>query len=227
MMSVSDEQRILKNLRRSVETWDFALMEKSVDQALKAGIPAQTIMAEGLGKGMEHVGELFDKAKIYLPQVVAASRTVQGALERIEPLLERDDGFYNGVIVMGSVQGDIHEIGKAVCCAMLRGAGYRVIDLGADVSPAKFIEAAKEHSADVVGASALMTTTLPMQERIVKAASEDGSGVLMIFGGAPCSQEWVDRIGGDGYSASGSEIVALVNRLLDKKRGQNRSFWFY
>ncbi len=123
-MSVSSEQRILTNLRRSVETWDFALMEKSVDEALKAGIPAETIMTEGLGKGMEHVGELFDKAKIYLPQVVAASRTVQGALEKIEPLLEREDGVYNGVIVMGSVQGDIHEIGKAVCCAMLRGAGY-------------------------------------------------------------------------------------------------------
>ncbi|MBO4763766.1 MAG: cobalamin-dependent protein [Candidatus Methanomethylophilaceae archaeon] len=225
-MSVSGEQRILRNLRKSVETWNFQLMEKSVDEALKAGIPAQTIMTEGLGKGMESIGELFDKAKIYLPQVVAASRTVEGALKRIEPLLDNDGGAYNGTIVMGSVQGDIHEIGKAVCCAMLRGAGYKVVDLGADVSPDRFLEAAKENSADIVGGSALMTTTLPMQQRMVKAASDSGSGVMMIFGGAPCSQEWVDRIGGDGYSASGAEIVALVDGLMERRRGIVRRFDF-
>ncbi len=225
-MSVSGEQRILRNLRKSVETWNFQLMEKSVDEALKAGIPAQTIMTDGLGKGMESIGELFDQAKIYLPQVVAASRTVEGALKRIEPLLDNDDGVYNGTIVMGSVQGDIHEIGKAVCCAMLRGAGYKVVDLGADVSPDRFLEAAKEHSADIVGGSALMTTTLPMQQRMVKAASDSGSGVMMIFGGAPCSQEWVDKIGGDGYSASGAEIVALVDGLMERRRGTVRRFHF-
>jgi methanogenic corrinoid protein MtbC1 len=209
--------RILGNLRRSVETWDFALMEKSVDQAMKAGIPVEEIMEEGLGKGMESISRLFDNAKIYLPQVMAASRTVEGALKKLEPILDSDKAMYRGTIVMGSVEGDIHEIGKNVCCAMLRGAGYKVIDLGPDVSPDDFLKAAKENSADVLAASALMTTTLQMQRRIVQAATEEGSTVMMIFGGAPCSKEWVEKIGGDGYSASGTEIVSLVNGLMSRK----------
>lgn len=209
--------RILGNLKRSVETWDFALMEKSVDQAMKAGIPAEEIMEEGLGKGMESISKLFDNAKIYLPQVMAASRTVEGALKKLEPILNSDTTMYRGTIVMGSVEGDIHEIGKNVCCAMLRGAGYKVIDLGPDVSPEDFIKAAEENSADIVAGSALMTTTLKMQQRMVKAANEEGSTVMMIFGGAPCSKEWVEKIGGDGYSASGTEIVTLVNSLMSRK----------
>ena len=209
--------RILGNLKRSVETWDFALMEKSVDQAMKAGIPAEEIMEEGLGKGMESISKLFDNAKIYLPQVMAASRTVEGALKKLEPILNSDTTMYRGTIVMGSVEGDIHEIGKNVCCAMLRGAGYKVIDLGPDVSPEDFIKAAEENSADIVAGSALMTTTLKMQQRMFKAANEEGSTVMMIFGGAPCSKEWVEKIGGDGYSASGTEIVTLVNSLMSRK----------
>lgn len=209
--------RILGNLKRSVETWDFALMEKSVDQAMKAGIPAEEIMEEGLGKGMESISKLFDNAKIYLPQVMAASRTVEGALKKLEPILNSDTTIYRGTIVMGSVEGDIHEIGKNVCCAMLRGAGYKVIDLGPDVSPEDFMKAAEENSADIVAGSALMTTTLKMQQRMVKAANEEGSTVMMIFGGAPCSKEWVEKIGGDGYSASGTEIVTLVNSLMSRK----------
>jgi methanogenic corrinoid protein MtbC1 len=209
--------RILGNLKRSVETWDFALMEKSVDQAMKAGIPAEEIMEEGLGKGMESISKLFDNAKIYLPQVMAASRTVEGALKKLEPILNSDTTMYRGTIVMGSVEGDIHEIGKNVCCAMLRGAGYKVIDLGPDVSPEDFMKAAEESSADIVAGSALMTTTLKMQQRMVKAANEEGSTVMMIFGGAPCSKEWVEKIGGDGYSASGTEIVTLVNSLMSRK----------
>ncbi len=214
--------RILANLRRSVETWDFALMEKSVDQAMKAGIPANEIMEEGLGKGMESISKLFDNAKIYLPQVMAASRTVEGALKKLEPILDSDTDMYRGTIVMGSVEGDIHEIGKNVCCAMLRGAGYKVIDLGPDVSPDDFLKAAEENSADIVAASALMTTTLRMQERMVKIAAEDQCSVMMIFGGAPCSKEWVEKIGGDGYSASGTEIVTLVNSLMSRKSEEKR-----
>ena len=213
----TSKARILGNLKKSVETWDFALMEKSVDQAMKAGIPAEEIIEEGLGKGMESISRLFDNAKIYLPQVMAASRTVEGAMKKLEPILSSDAAVYRGTIIMGSVEGDIHEIGKNVCCAMLRGAGYKVIDLGSDVSPDDFLNAAEENSADVIGASALMTTTLQMQKRLVQTANERQSTVMMIFGGAPCSKEWVEKIGGDGYSASGTEIVTLVNSLMSRK----------
>ncbi len=213
------EQRILKNLCKSVETSDFRLMERSVDQALEAGIPFEVIMSQGLGKGMESIGKLFDSAKIYLPQVVAASKTVESAIKKLEPAIGSGDKTHRGTIVMGSVEGDIHEIGKNVCCAMLRGAGYRVIDLGPDVSPDDFLKAAKEYSADIIGGSALMTTTLKMQKSMVQTAIEEKSPVMMIFGGAPCSKEWVDKIGGDGYSASGSEIVDLVDRLMLRRTG--------
>ena len=211
---MSENNPILQDLRRSVETWDYDLMERSVKEALSQGISPEVIVSQGLAKGMEIVSDRFNEAKIFLPQVLAASKTMEGALELLEPEMACSDNIYRGTIVMGSVKGDIHEIGKNVCCAMLRGAGYNVIDLGPDVSPERFVEAAKKHSADVVGGSALMTTTLVMQKYIVKALKEDKSAVLMIFGGAPCSREWVEEIGGDGYSASGSEIVALVNRLL-------------
>ncbi|MDO5854079.1 MAG: cobalamin-dependent protein, partial [Thermoplasmata archaeon] len=120
------------------------------------------------------------------------------------------------VIVMGSVKGDIHSIGKNVCCAMLRGAGFKVVDLGADVSCDSFIRAAEEEGADVVGGSALMTVSLPMQREMVRVFKEDGLSVMTIFGGAPCSQEWVDEIGGDGYSANAGDIVELVRRLLNE-----------
>ncbi|MBQ8179788.1 MAG: cobalamin-dependent protein [Candidatus Methanomethylophilaceae archaeon] len=205
---------VLQDLKRSVETWDYALMEKSVKDALDQGLAPEVIVSQGLAKGMETISDLFNEAKIYLPQVMAAAKTMEGALEMIGPTMAHDTSMYRGTVVMGSVLGDIHEIGKNVCCAMLRGAGYNVIDLGPDVSPDKFVEAAEQYSADIVGGSALMTTTLVMQKNIVRAVRDADSKVLMIFGGAPCSREWVEEIGGDGYSASGSEIVALVNRLM-------------
>ena len=213
-MAQPSEKRILDKICKSVETYDSVLMEKSLKEAFDAGIPPGDIMASGLGKGMEAVGKKFDAGRIFLPQVMAASAVVNLAMEKLSPFLDSDDKKYRGTVVMGSVQGDIHEIGKNVCCAMLRGAGYKVIDLGSDVSPYSFIEAAKSNSADIIAGSALMTTTLQMQKAMVKAADEEKYSVLMIFGGAPCTKEWVKSIGGDGYSSSGAEIVKLVESLL-------------
>ena len=211
---MSDNEQILKDLKQSVETWDQSLMESSVKQALNAKIPFDVIISEGLGKGMETINDMFNEAKIVLPQIMAASKTMQSALMMIEPKLVDDKDIYRGTIIMGSVQGDIHEIGKNVCCAMLRGAGYKVYDLGSDVPPDLFVEEAQKNDADIIGGSALMTTTLVMQKNIVRSVKEQNCTAMMIFGGAPCSQEWVDSIGGDGYSASGSEIVALVRSLM-------------
>ena len=214
---MSDGESILQDLRRSVETWDNELMHTSVDKALDMGMEPKVIVTEGLAKGMDAISDLFNDGKIFLPQVLAASNTMDNALAILEPMMVSDKSIYRGTVIMGSVRGDIHEIGKNVCCAMLRGAGYNVIDLGSDVSPEMFTEAAKEHSADVIGGSALMTTTMVVQKYIVEAVKQGRMTVLTIFGGAPCSREWVDEIGGDGYSATGSEIVALVNRLISEK----------
>ena len=205
---------ILADLKKAVETWDIKLVQETTKAAVDAGMDVGTIIGEGLGKGMETVGVRFDKAEIFLPQVVAASKTMEAALKILEPLMESGSGGLKGTVVMGTVEGDIHEIGKNVCCAMLRGAGYKVIDLGPDATAQDFIDAADENEAQVLAGSALMTTTLEAQRELVEAVKEVEAPYKCIFGGAPCSQEWCDQIGADGYSATANEIIGVVDKLV-------------
>ena len=186
----------------------------STNAAIEAGIEPKVIVNDGLGMGMADVGRRFDAAEIFLPQVVAASKTMEAALKILEPLMSGGASAMKGTVVMGTVEGDIHEIGKNVCCAMLRGAGYNVIDVGPDADSQTFLDAAEENDAKVLGGSALMTTTLEAQRELVIANNEDGKKYKCIFGGAPCSKEWCDEIGADGYSATGSEIIELVKSLM-------------
>lgn len=213
-----NQDEILDKLGASIEAYDIDEAEKYARLAMDEGISPDDAINLGLAKGMDTISRLFDEAKIFLPQILMAAKAMEAALDIIEPYMKRgDDVKLKGVIVMGSVKGDIHEIGKNVCCAMLRGAGFKVIDLGTDVSPYAFEKAIEESNADVVGGSALMTTSLYQQKDMVRVFNEDKLPVITIFGGAPCSEEWVNEIGGDGYSASGSEIVELVRRLLSEK----------
>lgn len=213
-----NQDEILDKLGASIEAYDIDEAEKYARLAMDEGISPDDAINLGLAKGMDTISRLFDEAKIFLPQILMAAKAMEAALDIIEPYMKKgDDVKLKGVIVMGSVKGDIHEIGKNVCCAMLRGAGFKVIDLGTDVSPYTFEKAIEESKADVVGGSALMTTSLYQQKDMVRVFNEDKLPVITIFGGAPCSEEWVNEIGGDGYSASGSEIVELVRRLLSEK----------
>lgn len=207
-------EAILADLKKSVETWDIELAQKATQAAIDAKMPMGEIIGEGLGKGMEVIGDRFDKAEIYLPQVVAASKTMEAALAILKPLMESGQGALKGTVIMGTVEGDIHEIGKNVCCAMLKGAGYNVIDLGPDVSAMDFMDAAEENDAQVCGGSALMTTTLESQRELVETIKEMDAPYKAIFGGAPCSQEWCDEIGADGYSETANEIITLVDKLV-------------
>lgn len=207
------KEEILADLKTSIETWNIALAQEATQKAIDAGLSVAEIIGDGLGKGMEEVGVRFDKAEIFLPQVVAASKTMEAALKILEPLMTSGTASMKGTVVMGTVEGDIHEIGKNVCCAMLRGAGYKVIDLGPDVTSQDFIDAADENEAQVLGGSALMTTTLEAQRELVEAVKEVEAPYKCIFGGAPCSQEWCDEIGADGYSETANEIIGLVDRL--------------
>ena len=206
-------EEILADLRKSVETWDFKLAQSATQRAIDAGMEVGDIIGNGLGKGMETIGIRFDKAEIYLPQVVAASKAMEAALGVLKPLMESGTGSLKGTVIMGTVEGDIHEIGKNVCCAMLRGAGYNVIDLGPDVSAMDFMDAAEENNAQVCGGSALMTTTLEAQRELVETIKEMEAPYKAIFGGAPCSQAWCDEIGADGYSETANEIIGLVDKL--------------
>jgi corrinoid protein of di/trimethylamine methyltransferase len=209
---MSNEQ-ILADLKKAIETWDVKLVQSACQAAMDAKIPVGTIIGDGLGKGMETIGVRFDQAEIFLPQVVAASKTMEVALKMLEPLMTAGDGALRGTVVMATVEGDIHEIGKNVCCAMLRGAGYNVIDLGCDVTAQDFLDAADENEAQVLGGSALMTTTLEAQRELVEAVKEVEAPYKCIFGGAPCSKAWCDEIGADGYSETANEIIELVGKL--------------
>ncbi|MGI6009607.1 MAG: cobalamin B12-binding domain-containing protein [Methanomethylophilus sp.] len=207
-------EEILADLKKSVETWDFNLCKEATQKAIDAKVPVNDIMDKGLGKGMETIGQRFNDAEIFLPQVVAASKTMELALKMLEPLMTGGATATKGTIVMGTVEGDIHEIGKNVCCAMLRGAGYKVIDIGPDSDSDKFLDAAEENDASIIAGSALMTTTLESQRDIVNANNENGKKYKTCFGGAPCSQEWCDEIGADGYSETAAAMVDLVKKLM-------------
>ena len=212
---MADNAAILADLKTAIETWNVQLAVDSTKAAIDAGIDPKVIVNDGLGTGMADIGRRFDLAEIFLPQVVAASKTMEAALKILEPLMSGgSSSAMKGTVIMGTVEGDIHEIGKNVCCAMLRGAGYNVIDVGPDADSQTFLDAAEENDAKVLGGSALMTTTLEAQRELVIANNEDGKKYKCIFGGAPCSKEWCDEIGADGYSATGSEIIELVKSLM-------------
>jgi trimethylamine corrinoid protein len=209
-----DKKEIMAKLKKSIETWDIKLAEESAKEAMAAGIDPGDAVENGLGRGMETISDLFDKAKIYLPQVLAASVAMEKALKVFEPHMTKGTTSLRGTVVIATVHGDIHEIGKNVVAAMLKGAGYNVVDLGRDVPAEKFVEAAKQHKADVVGASALMTTTVVVQKDIVDLLKEEKVKVKTIFGGAPANKEWVDSIGGDMYCPSGAKAVEMVTGLI-------------
>ena len=208
-------EAILADLKKAVETWDIKLAQSATQAAIDAKVPIGTIIGDGLGKGMEVIGDKFDKAEIFLPQVVAASKTMEAALKILEPHMSGGSSAMKGTVVMGTVEGDIHEIGKNVCCAMLRGAGYTVIDLGCDVTAQDFVDAAEENEAFVMGGSALMTTTLEAQKELVEYVKEIEAPYKCVFGGAPCSQAWCDKIGADGYSETAADLVNLVDTLKE------------
>ena len=208
------KDQIIADLKTAVETWNVKLAQDSTNAAVKEGISVKEIIELGLGKGMDNIGRRFDAAEIYLPQVVAASKTMEAAIKILEPLMTGGGNALRGTVVMGTVEGDIHEIGKNVCCAMLRGAGFNVIDLGPDTSAQDFLDAGEENNAVILGGSALMTTTLEAQRELVEAVKEINGPYKCIFGGAPCSKAWCDEIGADGYSATGAEIIDLVKNLV-------------
>jgi corrinoid protein of di/trimethylamine methyltransferase len=205
---------ILEDLRKAIETYNVQMAKSAAKAAVEAGVEPSDAIENGLAKGMVTISALFDEAKIYLPQVLAASNSMEAALKVFEPLMKGTETYSKGVVVLGTVHGDVHEIGKNVIAAMLRGAGYIVKDLGRDVPLEDFIEEAKGSSATVIGASALMTTTMAGQRTIVELVKEENLDVKTLFGGAPCNEEWVRRIGGDAYCPSGAEVVQIVNDMV-------------
>ncbi len=189
-------------------------VEKLVDQALSSGIPTGQILNEGLIAGMETLGIMFKNNEVFIPEVLVAARAMNAGLAKLEPYLVRDGIQPKGAVVIGTVKGDLHDIGKNLVAMMLRGAGYKIIDLGIDVSAEKFVAAAKDNQANIVALSALLTTTMIQMKNIVVAVRDSGLGIPVIVGGAPLTREYADEIQAQGYAPDAASAVEEVGRLL-------------
>ena len=183
-------------------------------EALDSGMPAHAVLNEGLIPAMTVVGDLFEKNDYFVPELLLAARAMYAGLDLLRPRLTEGDYEPVGKAVVGTVQGDLHDIGKKLVMIMLEGNGFQVTDLGTDVSPEKFLEAVKESGSKLVGLSALLTTTLPAMEKTVRALKEVDPSVKIMIGGAPVTQAFADSIGADGYGRDASAAVTLARRLL-------------
>lgn len=206
---------ILKQIEQCLEVGDDTGVPPLVRQALAEGIVPKTILDDGLIAGMNTVGEKFRVHDIFLPDVLLAAKAMYAGMDVLKPLLISAGVSSRGRVVIGSVQGDVHDIGKNLVGIMLKGAGFEVIDLGNDVAAEKFVAAAKSHDARVIGMSALLTTTMPVMKEVVDLLKKENlSGrIKTIIGGAPVSQNYAGEIGADAYGYDCAQAVAGVKKL--------------
>ena len=187
---------------------------------LAAGMAPETLLFEALIPSLEEVGARFERGDFFVPEMLIAGKAMAGALEVLRPLLADTGAASVGTFLMGTVKGDVHDIGKNLVNIMLEGAGFRVIDLGVQVAPEKFVAAIKEHQPDIVGFSAFLTTTMPMFKANINALEKAGlrDEVIVMVGGAPVTQEYADAVGADGYAADASTAVRRAKELIQRRR---------
>jgi 5-methyltetrahydrofolate--homocysteine methyltransferase len=207
----------LQEIYEAVVVGDAAAMEKLVQEAMEGGVSPQRIIAESLVAAMGEVGERFERAEFFVPEMLSASRAMEAGLGILRPLLGNTELSTAGRVVIGTVQGDVHDLGKNLVCTMLTGAGFEVQDLGSDVAPERFVDAVRRDGTDIVAMSALMTTTMPVMARTLEALAAAGlrRGVKVLVGGAPLSQEYSEEIGADGYAVDASSAVRKARELLE------------
>jgi len=189
-------------------------VESLITAALKEGTPAESVINDGLIAGMDLVGARFKKNEVYIPEVLLAARAMKMGMDILKPEIIKAGIKPIGKCLVGTVQGDLHDIGKNLVAMMLKGAGFEVIDLGVDVGPDKFVEQVKTQGVQVVGMSTLLTTTMPAIEKALKAIKDAGVLVKIMIGGAPVTQDYADKIGADGYAADAASAVDLAKNLL-------------
>jgi len=182
--------------------------------ALSEGAAAKSVLDEGLIAGMDVIGARFKKNEVYIPEVLIAARAMKMAMEILEPELTKAGVKPVGRFLIGTVQGDLHDIGKNLVAMMLKGAGFKVIDLGVDIGPEEFVEQAKDSGAQLIGMSALLTTTMPAMEKTITALKEAGISAKIMIGGAPVTQGYADRIGAHGYAPDAASAVDTAKGLV-------------
>jgi 5-methyltetrahydrofolate--homocysteine methyltransferase len=207
----------LKALAQSLNKADRETLNTVVGltkAAIADGVPAAEILEKGLIAGMAVVGERFKKNEVYVPEVLIAARAMNAAMEALGPELVKAGVQPLGTVVLGTVKGDLHDIGKNLVGMMLKGAGLKVVDAGIDVAPDKFIAAAKESGATVVAMSALLTTTMPQMAEVIKAIKASGLKVKTLIGGAPVTQAYADEVGADGYAPDAASAADAAKKLI-------------
>ncbi|MBS3765194.1 corrinoid protein [Candidatus Bipolaricaulota bacterium] len=208
---------ILEDLGQAVFDMDEDTTVELTEEAIDEGLDPEVILNDSLVPAMDEVGEEYEKGERYVPEMLLSAEAMKGAMELIRPLLAESGVEPAGIVVIGTVEGDLHDIGQNLVSMMLEGAGFEVINLGAETPAEEFVEAIKEHDANVLGMSALLTTTMTHMPDVIEALEEEGvrEQVDVAIGGAPVSQDYADEIGADGYAADAAAAVNLVKDMTD------------
>ena len=204
----------LKALADAIIKGDQNTAVEVTKEALQEGTEAESVLNDGLIAGMDVVGARFKKNEIYIPEVLISARAMKMAMEILEPELAKAGVQPIGRFLIGTVKGDLHDIGKNLVAMMLKGAGFKVTDIGIDVPVEKFVEQAKATGIQLIGMSALLTTTMPGMEKTLKALKEAGVSAKIMVGGAPVTQGYADKIGADGYAADAASAVEVAKSLV-------------
>ena len=205
----------VKDIYEGVLAFQVDKVRELTQAELDAGTDIQTILNDGLIGAMDEVGQKFSEGILFVPEMLMAAQAMKAGLAILKPHLTEEMSHSKGTVVIGTVKGDLHDIGKNLVAMMMEGAGLTVVDLGVDVDAEKFVEAAKDNQADVVALSALLTTTMPSMETTVKAIKEAGLSTKSIIGGAPVTEAYAKQIGADGHSDDAPGAVELVRRLVN------------
>jgi 5-methyltetrahydrofolate--homocysteine methyltransferase len=214
------EDEILKALYDETLVGNAPRVLELTNEALEQGMGPETLLFEALIPSLEEVGARFERGDFFVPEMLIAGRAMSGALDILRPLLADTGTETIGTFLMGTVKGDVHDIGKNLVDIMLEGAGFNVVDLGVQVAPETFVEAIKEHKPDVVGFSAFLTTTMPMFKVNIEAIEKAGlrDDVIIMVGGAPVTQEYAEAVRADGYAADAATATKLAKELLTERR---------
>ncbi|MDH3365136.1 MAG: corrinoid protein [Thermoplasmata archaeon] len=214
-----DEKKVQKALSNAILSYDSGAAEKAAKEAIRLGMDPLKAIEKGLSPAIESVGEKFEKMEVYLPELMLAADAMRAAMSLLLPLIPKGKSVSKGTVVIGTVQGDIHEIGKNIVSNMLMANGFNVVDLGVDVKTATFVDEAQKSKADIIGASALMSSTIGSQKDIVDylGSMKIRKNHAFMVGGGPTTGEWAKEIGADGWGEDAATTVRLANKLAKGK----------
>ena len=205
---------MLKDMQEALIAGKKAEIESLVDRALAERLPAARILNEGLIPGMERLGVLFKNNEVFIPEVLVAARAMNAGLAKLEPHLAKAGVQPRGIVVIGTVKGDLHDIGKNLVSMMLRGNGYKIVDLGVDVAPEKYLEAAQTSGAGAIALSALLTTTMVQMKNVIEAVEKAGLRIPVVIGGAPVTRDYANQIRARGFAPDAASAVEEIGRLI-------------